>query len=208
MTAPSDTAKMGIYLLRGITATPGIMTYQDGRLSFKTEREEIFSADLSSLNITFTTHSTLRITLGTTEHKFVTGTYAGGYPKPFTKAQLEEITGEPVTEELMRRNRHGVTLYLTSNVVTNIAAAVGNTAGRAVGIFGQAIGVFKMFNDQKASFELAKNWAQYLESKGGAVTYKGSSYGASQLKVAAIVIPAFIVMGVLITVIVFATSGQ
>lgn len=208
MNDSTDTAKMGIYQLEGITATPGIMTYEQGKLSFKTAKHEVFSADLSLLRITFSTHATIRVTIGSTTYKFVTGTYAGGYPKEFNKEQLEELTGQPITDELLRKNRTGVSLYITSNVATNLAAAVGNTAGRTVGIFGQAVGVYRMFRAQKQSFEFSKAWVEYLRSKGANVEYKGTTYGKSQLTVAAIVIPSFIIMSVLITVIVFATSGR
>lgn len=204
----NDTAKMGIYQLEGITATPGIMTYENGTLSFKTATQEIFSTPLTSAQIVFTTHASIRVAVGPTTYTFVTGTYAGGYPKEFNKEQLEELTGQPVTDEILRKNRTGVSLYITSNAATNIAAAIGNTAGRTLGIFGQAIGVFRMFNAQKQSFELSRAWVEYLQSKGAVVEYKGTTYGKSQLKVAAIVIPSFIIMAVLVSVIVFALPGN
>jgi hypothetical protein len=100
----------------------------------------------------------------------------------------------------------GAATMVTSNVVQNAAALAGSVLGRGAGIVGGAVGTISMFRAQQTSFALARAWAAALARGGVAVTMRGTTYGRSQLTVAAIVVPSFVALVVVVGVIVFALS--
>ena len=193
MTATTTPARAGLYWRRGSRVTPGVMTLDGGELSFATDEAEIFRAEVADLRVTFTLYSTLVVTAGTSTYAFVTGAYAGALAPSFSDAQLALLAGG--AEESVQQFRRGAATLVTASVVGSAAVIAGSILGRVVGIAGQAVGVTTLFRSQHQAFALARSWAEYLSAHGVAVRMRGTTFGRSQLVIAAIVIPALVVFG-------------
>jgi hypothetical protein len=200
-------AKAGLYLRNGAMVTPGIMTIDTGKLSFKTSEGGVFESKVSEVSATFSRYSTLTITKGGQQYVFVTGAYAGALAPSFSTEQLQEIAGTTDTTELNKTFKQGATILISSNALGNVSTALGAFAGRGIGIVGKLVAVMKLTNSQAQSFAMARAWAEYLKSQGVTVTMKGTTFGASQRFLWALILPIFIVFSIVVFLIVAGFSS-
>jgi len=189
--------RAGIYWRRGVTVTPGVMTLADGRLSFVTDAELVFDAPVAEVAARFTHVSTLTVLIAGRSFVFVTGAYAGAFARSFSPAQLALLAGASNGEEALRQFQDGASIIVSSSVAASAARIAGSVLARSVALVGDAVGVVDLYRSQAQSFALARAWAETLAAGGVPVRMLGSSFGRSQLVVAAIVLPVLVVIGLL-----------
>ncbi|AYF97723.1 hypothetical protein [Protaetiibacter intestinalis] len=194
--AASAPTRAGLYWRRGASVTAGIMTLDAGVLSFRTERETVFSAPVDRVSAEFTRFSTLVVTSDGHRHVFVTGAYAGNFAREFSTAQLAELAGAPHASEAAQAFREGAAIVVSSGVMRSAAVIAGSAAGAAFALVGDAVGVASLFGSQSRSFALARAWAEHLAANGVAVRMRGTTFARSQAFIAAIVLPSVAVFGV------------
>ena len=185
-------SKAALYLRTGSRVQPGIMTLNEGRLSFRTADALIFDTDIEQCSAVFTLFSTLVLTTNGATYTFVTGSYAGALATDFTKEQLAELTDSNSNPGLVKRFKKGALVYISNDVLTSAMAFIGSSLGRGLGILGQAAGVVILFRAHRESFYSSKAWVLYLKDKGLDVVMKGTTFARSQLVIASIGIPLFI----------------
>lgn len=164
--------RFGMYLREGTSVTPGVMTVDAGTLSFVTERGPLFAAPVTSVRGEFTMHSTLVLTTPTGQWTFVTGAYAGAYAPEFPESLVAQLAAED-PDGLARD--YG---WAAGQSAVGHAAMSSGHPGVDAGVAGlRALAVAKMFKTQAQSWEASKQWTQFLESQGVAMTWSGKTHG-------------------------------
>lgn len=171
---------------------PTVLTLRNGNLSAVTaDGAVLFDAPVEQFTARFTLWSTIVLTHRASLYCFVTGGYAGKSARPFTAAQVRDITdaggSEPddgsaalAAAELGRGGRSG-----------NHSTRGG---GGMVGVGARTVGVAFMFQEQFSDFSYSLSWAEALEAAGVPTTYRTKKYSDSVWAAAGIVITALVVV--------------
>lgn len=200
-------ARAGLYLRRGASVTPGILTLDEGALSFDTDEGRVFSAPVAQVSVDFTRFGTLVVSAGGHRYALVAGAFAGVYARPFSRAQLAVLADAEHASGATSAFREGAMISAGSSIVGDLAKLAGNMVGSVASLAGDATGIVRMSRAQSASFAFARAVAERLAAEGVRVRMLGTTYAASQLFLAAILIPAFLAFGVGVALVVFSLAN-
>jgi hypothetical protein len=188
---PNHTAKVGIYWRTSLRMFapihPGIMTFNDGRVSFKTKDRLVFEKSISEIEAVFTLLGTLVVTVDGAKYSFITGNSTSVMHQPFTPEQIQEL------QEANHEAKDGTGFLKGAGLFAGGIAAnnlLPNIGGRVLGVAGKAAGTVIMYKEQYAGFKLLLSWANYLEKNGLKTIYKTKSYAKMQIILWSIAIPS------------------
>ena len=171
-TAPALPLKSGMYWrkskLFGWLCPTGILTLEEERLRFVTEKETVFDAPTSSVSASFSGWGTLTITVDGTSYDFIGS--GGGMAGSFSAAQKSEIAqaaGKHTSGSL------AAAAVATPAGASAIAAANGLRAIDALGtLVGSSIGA----GVYASGVNILKQWPAVLEAQGASVRAKKPNY--------------------------------
>lgn len=205
----SVTAKVGMYWRTSNRFNaphhPTVLTLDGGRLTAVTDGGRVlFDAPVTALVGRFTVWGTLILTLDSEAYRFVAGSYAGAFARPFTADQEHEIA-----EFETAMNKPGTRFIAAVFGMTGgrIVTTVTSGAAQAAGYAGRAVAVATMFSEQRDAFRYSRHWADVLTHAGAGVEFTTRSYGRSVATATVIVVVGFALLGVAVFAIVSAASG-
>lgn len=170
-------SKFGVYVTKNKQSKggPAILTLENNILSLKTDKEQLFSSDLSNVTAVFALLGTLVITLTDTKKRYnlVNGYMAGAAAKKFSPVQIAEIENDIKSQhEGIDQARATAGLAVGGLATSAIGNSTNNTTASAAGVGMQGaavvIGLIKMIKAFRQSHELV----QRIEAAGLAITYR------------------------------------
>jgi hypothetical protein len=170
--ARAQPLKSGMYWRRsklfGWLCPTGILTLEEGRLRFVTEKMTVFEAPASSVSASFSGWGTLTITVDGVSYDFVGS--GGGMAGSFSAAQKSELA--------QATGRHTSGSLATAAVAAPAgAAAIAAVNGvRGVDALGTLIGSSIGAGVYASGVNILKRWPGVLEAQGASVRAKTPNY--------------------------------
>lgn len=185
----SSPAKVGLYWRTGwftfAPTHPGIMTFENGNISFKTKDKILFEKNISDASAVFTVFGTLVLTIDNIKYSFITGNNTGIMHRPFTLEQIQEL------EAAGQRPKDGLNFLGGAGLVAGgkiLQRTISGPGSDAIGMASRVTGTVVMFKEQHEGFKMMLSWAGFLENRGLNVDYKTKSYAKMQLAAGGIVL--------------------
>lgn len=193
------TIKAGLYLRNGALVTPGILTFDNDLLTFKTAEGSVFELQSAGTQIAFSSYGTITVRNAQQSWDLIGGAYAGAFPAQFSEEQMNELRSSETNIALAAKTRGDRMIY-GNNPTLDIAPVV--NGGKGYGL-----GYLSLSDRQRSSFYTNLALVQLLQTNGFQVTIKAQNFSTSQWAILIVLIISIAVFGVALFAILSAIQG-
>ena len=192
--------KAGLYLRQNTAVTPGILSFDNGILAFKTNEKTVFELQANEVLVHFSNYGTITLTRGQEKWVFVAGGYSGAFPPLFSNDQLSELSAGENSISLAAKTHGDEVIYGDNNSSHDIAEVVNGGKG-------YASATIRLSSKQRSSFYSNLALVEFLEDQGFQVVIKSKKFSKSQWILFIAIIGSLAIFAIAVYMILSAVQG-